>query len=283
MKNLVLLSFSIGIFILFSFSPPKKRNFFSGIGVCTNFSQSELLISAGYDYIEEGVGHLLAPLQSEEHFDSVLNEMKKEKLPVLACNGFIPGNLKSVGPDADHPSILKYAETAFRRARLAGVKFIVFGSGASRGIPDGFDRAEARKQFISLCSQMAPLAVKYGVVVVLEPLNSKECNFINSVAEGGKIVEEVNHPGFRLLADIYHMLMENEGPENLLKYGHLIHHTHIAEKEGRAAPGTHKEDFRPYFKALKKAGYRGGLSIECRWENMNLQAASSLQYLKTQL
>lgn len=283
MKNLVILSLSTGMFILFSFNPPKKRNILSGIGVCTNFSQSELLSSAGYDYIEEGVGHLLAPLQSEQHFDSVLSEMKKSKLPVLACNGFIPGNLKSVGPEANHPDILKYAETAFRRAKAAGVKFIVFGSGASRGIPDGFDRAEARKQFISLCSQMAPLAVKYGVVVVLEPLNSKECNFINSVAEGGKIVEEVSHPGFRLLADIYHMLMENEGPESLLKYGHLIHHTHIAEKEGRAAPGTHNENFRPYFKALKKAGYRGGLSIECRWENMNLQAANSLQYLKTQL
>jgi hydroxypyruvate isomerase len=45
---------------------------------------------------------------------------------------------------------------------------------------------------------MAPIAARYDVVVVLEPLNKKECNLINSVFEGGVIVEEVNHPNFRL-------------------------------------------------------------------------------------
>lgn len=29
-----------------------------------------------------------------------------------------------------------------------------------------------------------------------------------SVLEGGEIVEEMNYPNFRLLADIYHMLMD---------------------------------------------------------------------------
>jgi sugar phosphate isomerase/epimerase len=59
------------------------------------------------------------------------------------------------------------------------------------------------------------------------------------------------------LADVYHMLMDGEGPESIEKYGHLIEHTHIAEKEGRAAPGTHNEDFTAYFKALKDVGYKG--------------------------
>ena len=227
------------------------------IGVCTKFSQAAMLETSGYDYIEESVGSLLMPSKTEEEFDLTLGQARQAPLPVLVCNGFIPGNLKSVGPEAAHPEILDYMETAFRRAQKAGVEYIVFGSGGSRAIPEGFPRDEARRQFISLCTAMSPIAARYDIVVVLEPLNKKECNFINSLTEGGEIVKEVGHPNFRLLADIYHMLMDDEGPESILKYGQLIRHVHLAEKEERAAPGTRGEDFRPYFDALKKVNYQG--------------------------
>ena len=57
-----------------------------------------------------------------------------------------------------HDDILKFGETAFRRAQMAGVKTIVFGSGGARAIPDGFSREEAKQQFISICKQLAPFA-----------------------------------------------------------------------------------------------------------------------------
>ena len=264
-------------------TPSVKESIMQDIGVCTNFNNAEMLASHGYSYIEESVGRFLVPSKSEEEFKGILEQAQKSALPVKACNNFIPGNLKSVGPDAVHPEILEYMETAFRRAQKADVEYIVFGSGGSRSIPDGFPREKARKQFVSLCSAMATIASKYDVVVVLEPLNTKECNFINSVTEGGKIVEEVDHPNFQLLADIYHMLMDNEGPESILKYGHLIKHIHIAEKEGRAAPGTHNEDFRPYFEALKKVGYQGKISVECQWEDLESQASNAIAAIKEQL
>jgi sugar phosphate isomerase/epimerase len=157
------------------------------------------------------------------------------------------------------------------------VKIIVFGSGGSRSIPDGFSKNEATGQFVELCKQLAPLAAKQNVVVVIEPLNKKECNFINSVAEGGEIVKAVNHRNIRLLADLYHMKMDDEGPENIIRYGNLLRHVHIAEKEGRSAPGTHGEDFTPYFDALKQVKYRGAISIECKWEDMEKQAPVALR------
>ena len=223
------------------------------------------------------------PANSEHEFNNKLLQAQNAMIPVRACNNFIPASLKSVGTDAVHDEILNYMETAFSRAQKAGVEHIVFGSGGSRSIPEGFSRDEARRQFISLCSRMAPVAAKYDVVVVLEPLNKRECNFINSVTEGGEIVEEVNHPNFRLLADIYHMLMDGESHESIKKYGHLIQHTHIAEKEGRAAPGTHNQDFTAYFQALKDIGYKGKISIECRWEDLEAQAPVSIEAIKNQL
>jgi sugar phosphate isomerase/epimerase len=270
-------------FAFYSCSSPKPDTFLSEIGVCTSVSNANMLATHGYTFVEESVGRFLMPTKSEEEFNEVLQQAKNAAIPVKACNSFIPGSLKSVGPEAVHTEILEFMEIAFQRAQKAGVEYIVFGSGGSRAVPEGFSKEEALRQFTDLCSQMAPIAARYDVVVVLEPLNTRECNLINSVLEGGVIVEEVNHPNFRLLADIYHMMMDGEGPESIEKYGHLIHHTHIAEKEGRAAPGTHNEDFTAYFKALKNVGYDGKMSIECRWEDLETQAPTAITVMKNQL
>jgi sugar phosphate isomerase/epimerase len=261
----------------------EASGFLERIGICTGITNNGILSSAGYSYVEEATRSFLVPAEDETAFQAKLALLKQSKIPVEACNNFIAGNLKSVGPAAVHDDILKFVETAFRRAEIAGVKTIVFGSGGSRTIPEGFSKDEAKEQFISLCKKMAPIAGKFNVVISLEPLNKGECNFINSVAEGGEIVKAVNHKNFMLLADLYHMLRENESPEDIIKYGDLLYHTHIAENKDRAAPGVNKEDFTPFFKALKKIGYKGRMSIECNCKNIGEIAAPALQEMKRQL
>jgi sugar phosphate isomerase/epimerase len=257
--------------------------FLEKIGISTSISNSGILASAGYSFIEESVRGFLVPAEPDFVFKQKLALLKDSKLPVEACNSFLPANLKCVGTAPLHEEILKFGESAFRRAQLAGVKTIVFGSGAARTIPEGFSREAAREQFISLCKQLALIAQKYNVVISLEPLNTRECNFINSVAEGGEIVKTVNHENFKLLADIYHMLTENESPSNILKYGHLLYHIHIAEKTGRTAPGVNNEDFKPFFKALKEVKYEGRITIECSWNKLEEQAANALIIIRNQL
>ena len=257
--------------------------FLERIGISTGIENNSILAAAGYSFVEENVRGFLVPSEADPVFEQKLALLKVSKLPVDACNSFLPGNLKCVGPAPDHEEILKFGESAFRRARMAGVKTIVFGSAGARTIPESFSRKEARLQFISICKQLAPLAQKYNVVISLEPLNTQECNFINSLSEGADIVQAVNHENFRLLADIYHMLKENESPASITKYGHLLYHTHIAEKTGRTAPGINNEDFTPYFKALKDVKYEGGMTIECSWKNLEEQAANALKFLRNQL
>jgi len=260
-----------------------KGKLLENIGVCTKITNNTFLAEAGYKYVEESVQGFLIPLKSDSAFNQNLTLLKESKLPVPVLNLFIPGSLKCVGPNAVPDEILKYVEIALRRAEMAGVKIIVFGSGGSRAIPEGFSLEEAKEQLISISKKMAPIAEKYDVVIVLEPLNKGECNFINSLSEGAEIVEKVNHKNFMLLADIYHMLKENESPDYIVKYGDIIRHTHIAENEGRKSPGVHNEDFTPYFKALKKIKYKGMMSLECSWESMPEQAAQALQTLRNQL
>jgi sugar phosphate isomerase/epimerase len=259
------------------------EKFLERIGISTSISNNRILADAGYSFVEENVRNFLTPLDAESLFEEKLAIVRQLKLPVEACNVFLPGNLKCTGPATLHEDILVYSETAFRRAKIAGVKTIVFGSGGARAIPEGFPKEEAKKQFISLCNKIAPIAKKNEIVISIEPLNRKECNFINSIAEGAEIVEAVDHKNIRLLADIYHMLMENESPSEILKYGHLLYHTHIAEKNGRSAPGVNNEDFTPYFRALKEVKFRGRLTIECTWKNLEEQAVPSLKAIRSQL
>jgi sugar phosphate isomerase/epimerase len=261
----------------------EATKFLDRIGICTGINNNGILAEAGYSYVEEAVRSFLIPAEDDTAFQGKLALLKESKLPVEACNNFIAGNLKSVGSVAVHDDILKFVEIALKRAEIAGVKTIVFGSGGSRSIPEGFSRDEAREQFISLCRKIAPIAGKYNVVISLEPLNKAECNFINSVTEGGEIVKAVDHKNFLLLADLYHMLRDKETPESIIKYGDLLYHTHLAENKDRAAPGVNKEDFTPFFKALKKVGYKGRMSIECNCKNIAEMAAPSIQEMKRQL
>jgi sugar phosphate isomerase/epimerase len=253
------------------------------LGVCSSLDNAEILKNAGFGYIEAGVRWYLVPTESDEKFAANFAAFKKSALPIYSCNGFLPGSLKSTGADAVHDEILDYAEVAFRRGQQSGIKIIVFGSGGSRSIPEGFDAGQGRKQFVSLLKRMGPIAQKYDVTVVIEPLNKKECNFINSVSEGADIARQVGHPNIKVLADFYHMMRENEGPESILKAGADLRHCHIAELNGRTPPGVNGDDFTGYFRALKTIGYKGRISIECGWKDLNEQAPKAIETLQEQL
>jgi sugar phosphate isomerase/epimerase len=277
----------IGLFLgtrgAFTFQTPSSRSFLTGIGICGSLEDAATIRAAGCDYIEEGVRRLLLPDGPEDQFDAKLAELNNAALPVAACNGFIPGTLKAAGPEANHEAILAYAETALRRAARTGLEIIVWGSGESRRIPDGFTKAKAEEQFRGLAARVASLAAGSRVLIVLEPLQSSETNFINNLREGAAMVEAVGHPSFRLLADLYHMMRENETPEEIARYGRLVRHCHIAEKDKRTPPGTTGDDFRPFLRALKDVGYRGRMSLECRWENLSREAPGAIAALRRQL
>ena len=257
----------------------KKRY---SLGVCTSVNNSHLLKKYGYDFVEDQVRKFLVPRENEETFEQNLKKLKSAQLPVYAVNSFLPGDIKSVGDDMNENVLLEYADTSFKRAKQAGVKIIVYGSGGSRKIPDGFSHKRAKEQFISLLVKMAPLAEKQGIIICLEPLKRDATNFINTVSEGGEIVAKVNHPHVKMVVDFYHMLCNNENPRDIEKLKGKVAHCHIAEEKERRPPGTYGENFRSFFKALQKINYSGKVSIECRWKNLEDELPVAYQTIMEQ-
>ncbi len=253
------------------------------IGVCTSVNKALLLKQAGCSYVEIGIRSFLMPDQPDSAFAANLQVAKEAELPLYSGNSFFPGDLRLTGPDVCLDEILKYGKVAIRRAHEVGVKILVLGSGNARNIPDGFSREEATGQFTTLCRKLAEYAAGYDVYVVIEPLQSSETNFINTVRQGTEIAKAVDHPNLGVLADFFHMLRENEDAGALIDAGKWLKHCHIAENEIRSAPGVKGDDFTPFFKALHQAGYAGALSIECKWDNMDNQLATSVAAIKEQI
>jgi sugar phosphate isomerase/epimerase len=262
----------------------QKNNRAPQIGIVQNIEADSLVHAAGYGQLVESASKLLFPRTvTDAQFEQNLAAIRKLRTPLYAYNIFMPGDLKLVGPEVNEQAVLTHAEAVFRRCRDTGVKMIMWGSGGSRRVPDGFDAAQAKTQFITLAQKVSALAGHYNIVLALENLNHTETNFINTAADALDVVKKVNSPHFKLCADIYHMLMESEPPAAIEQAGSLLIHCDIAEKEGRTPPGVHGQDFRPYLQALKKIKYQGKIILECRWQNLATEAPSAYRYLKQQL
>ena len=251
-------------------------------GVCATIAKLPGPV-AGLDYLEATVADLLCPRQDAAAFAERLAAARAAPAPVEALNIFLPGELKTTGPDVDLAALDAYVATACRRAGAAGVKIIVFGSGGSRRVPEGFDHAAAGEQLADHLKRWGPLVAAAGVTLALEPLNRTECNIVNSLAEGADLVRRAGHPSIRLLADTYHMAVEGEGPQAIRQAAGLIVHVHCAEGNGRGPLGATGEDHRGYFRALKDVGYDARVSIEAKWTAFQAQLGPALAELRRQI
>ena len=251
------------------------------IGICGT-NRAEAAKACGLDYLEANVSSFLCPESDEETF-AANRESVAGSLPIYSANGFFPGSLKVVGPEAETERAIRYSETAFRRASELGMKVLVLGSSGSRSIPEGFSREEAESQFLALLKGIAPAAEKYGILVAIEPLQKAETNFINTVTEGAEMARKAGSPNICVLADFFHMAREGEDPEDIVKAADKLVHCHIAEVEERTPPGEKGDDFTPYYKALKKIRYTGRISMECGWKDIDTQLPVAVKTMKEQI
>jgi sugar phosphate isomerase/epimerase len=105
-------------------------------------------------------------------------------------------------------------------------------------------------------------AAKYNVPFIYEPLNRYETNLINRLADGADFIEANSLENIVLLADLFHMNIEEvDLAASLRTAGKHIGHVHYADSNRRAMGFGHT-DPKPIIAALKEIHYTGHLSAE---------------------
>jgi sugar phosphate isomerase/epimerase len=252
------------------------------IGQCAGIKDLEKAKAAGFEFVELGVRNFANLPEAE--LEQALATHRRVGLPTPVANVFLPGDLKVVGPDIDRAKQMSYVERALSRAARFGIKIVVFGSGGSRKVPDGFPRDEAWKQLVDFGKRIAPVAQKNGIVIAVEPLQKKETNIINTAAEGLAWVRAVDHPNLQLMVDFFHLALEQEDPSILVEAKDHIRHFHIANPNGRVYPLDAKEyDYAGFFANLKQMGFEGGISVEASAKDYAKDAPRAIAFIREQL
>lgn len=250
-------------------------------GVCTDLVNAKLLKNMGYDYLELSLNKI-AEL-SDKKYQVLKDEVLKSPFKTYSFNSFLPGEIKVTGEDVDKIKIISYLKVALSRASELGATIVVFGSGTSRNVPDGFNMERAFNQLVEFLEMASSIAEENRIIIVIEPLRREETNIINTASEGLRLARRVNHPNVRLLVDFYHMTLENESPDILLSANsEYIKHIHIANPKGRVWPKNIAEaDYKKFFTNLESINYEGGISIEGNTSDINVDAPLSLEFLKS--
>ncbi len=255
--------FSLAIAAETSVVPPPVPGF--PIGRCVlvlNITSPEDAKTAGFEYLEVNLPDLL-PL-SDEEFARVVARLRSIGIPLLSGYGFMPADLKIVGPGVEAARVDAALRRGLDRAKQLGLSMVVHGNviAGSRRAPDGFPLAEARKQFVDFCRRAAREAAARGITVLIQPMGVKSTNVINTVAEGLALVEEVNSPQLQMLVDFSSLVEGQEDFAILRRAAPHIRQLEIQNPNGRVYPQRADEaDYGSFLRALKAGGYQGGISI----------------------
>lgn len=244
-------------------------------GVCRPIEEAATAAAAGFNYLECTV----VSLEPESEQGEILTPFLKSPLPVKVYNVFLPGDLKVVGEEIDYERVEAYLDSALERVRLTGADRVVFGSGRSRNVPAGLSHEKASAQLVRFLRMAGDAAASRGITIVIEPLNRGESNIINSVTEGVEYARRADHESVRVLADLYHMMVENEPLDVVAQWSEWLEHVHVADSE-RGAPGSGSYPYAAFFDHLHDSGYSGSISIECRWDDFSSQGADAVTFLR---
>lgn len=141
-----------------------------------------------------------------------------------------------------------------------------------------------RELLVRELRDLAQEAEETGASVLIEPLNRYETHFLNRLEQAVEIVEEVVSPGVAVMADFFHMNIEEASiPESLRRALKHLKHVHLADSN-RWLPGFGHLDLREPFKVLREGGYVYYLALECHVpEPKEENLARSLKHLRSLL
>lgn len=175
--------------------------------------------------------------------------------------GFLVDRLHLLDPEpARRQAAVRFISALIDRAGQFGAPAII-GSMRGRFGPGGRNSA-AEARLAEDLAGLARRAARHGTTLLLEPLNRYESDCVNTLEQGAALIARCGAPNLRLLADCFHMNIEEVSiPAALRRAAGLVGHVHFVDSNRRAAGAGHL-DFAAIAAALRDIAYAGHLSAE---------------------
>ena len=167
---------------------------------------------------------------------------------------------------------IKYIYNLIQLCSDLGGKHLIFGSPRNR-LLHGKKYEECIKQIYEDFYKISEHGKKYQVYFCIEPLFDSENEFIKTLDEGGKIVNKINHPFFKLHIDTKTIFSASEDPVKIINnYINVIQHVHVSD-QNLSEPGTKNVGHDKIGAALRQAKFNNYVSIEMRKKEQNNEKA----------
>lgn len=178
------------------------------------------------------------------------------------CPNFTPQrDLSHPDPEVRNTALAYLRGVAEFSAELGAPLFIVAPTAYARVKPLAQPTDEWRwavEGIRSAGEHAAPL----GVDLSLECWNRYGTYLINRLDEGARMWRETGLSNGGIMADTFHMNIEERSiPEAILASSDILNHVHLSDSN-RLAPGLGHIHFAEVMRALRDAGYGGGLAFE---------------------
>ena len=197
--------------------------------------------------------------------------------------GGVVHGLALADPDAaGRQRAIDYVRAVIELAAPFGAPAIV-GSIQGRSAP-GEERGEALARLVDSMAQLGEAAADAGGRIVLEPLNRYETDLCNTLAHGGAVIERTGSDRIGVLADLFHMnIEETDIAASLVAAAPHLGHIHFVDSNRRPAGCGHLS-YGPIAAAVRAAGYRGWAAVEAfPWPDPEAAARRSINSYRAYL
>ncbi|MFB9278505.1 TIM barrel protein [Cohnella cellulosilytica] len=138
---------------------------------------------------------------------------------------------------------------------------IVVPSAVGRARPDS-EKEEAWNHAVGSLREAGEYAASQGIELAIEALNRYETDLVNKLETAVRMIEEVGSGHVKLMADLFHMSIEERNVEQSFKrIAPYLVHVHIADNT-REAAGMGRTDFGEVVRALRDIAYKGAITME---------------------
>jgi sugar phosphate isomerase/epimerase len=219
----------------------------------------KVLSKIGYKSVELGIK---APQRTDILRIKQLLSTAGLSLSAIATGGaYLENKINLVAEEKrERQKALKFLQNSFELAKEVNAAVII---GLIRGVVlKSSAISEAWNWLLRALEECVKVASSLKIKLLLEPLNRYETTFIHRVDEAVSVIEKLKSPYLSLLADTYHMHLEESSIyKALMASKKYLTYLHFSDTN-RWPPGMGEINFKEIFKTLKKINFKGRITVE---------------------